>query len=164
VHAKLGIAAENSGKLVADVRKLAGEIARKRSLDYIIIDGPPGIGCPVISSITGVNIAVIITEPTVSGLSDLKRVAKLAKHFDIPVAVCINKYDINPGVAREIIEYCNDSQIEVLGKIPYDIAFTRAQIQGVSLLEYDKGELSDRVISIWENLFKVIKEPIGVVK
>ena len=164
VHAKLGIAAENSGKLVADVRKLARETAQKRPTDYIIIDGPPGIGCPVISSITGVDIVVIVTEPTVSGLSDLKRVERLSKHFGIPATVCINKYDINMAVTEEIVEYCRNNQITVLGKIPYDIAFTKAQIQGVSILELEGGELPGRVISIWENLLKVIREQIGAAK
>jgi MinD superfamily P-loop ATPase len=164
VHAKLGIAAENSGKLVADVRKLARETATKSAAEYIIIDGPPGIGCPVISSITGVDIVVIVTEPTVSGLSDLKRVEKLSRHFGIPATVCINKHDINPAVTEEIVEYCEKKEIRVLGMIPYDIAFTRAQIQGVSLLEYAEGELPGRVISIWENLRKAIRERIGAAK
>ncbi len=164
VHAKLGIAAENSGKLVANVRKLARETAQKRSADYIIIDGPPGIGCPVISSITGVDIVVIVTEPTVSGLSDLKRVEKLSKHFDIPATVCINKYDINTAVTEEIIQYCENNQIKVLGKIPYDIAFTKAQIQGISILDYTTGDLPDRVISIWENLRRELREQIGAAK
>jgi MinD superfamily P-loop ATPase len=164
VHAKLGIAAENSGKLVANVRKLARETAQKRSADYIIIDGPPGIGCPVISSITGVDIVVIVTEPTVSGLSDLKRVESLSKHFGVPATVCINKYDINAAVTKEIIEYCENNQITVLGRIPYDIAFTKAQIQGVSILEYAQGDLPERVIQIWESLLKVIRERIGAAK
>ena len=164
VHAKLGIAAENSGKLVANVRKLARETAQKSSADYIIIDGPPGIGCPVISSITGVDIVVIVTEPTVSGLSDLKRVEKLLRHFAIPATVCINKYDINTAVTKEIIEYCDNNQIAVLGMIPYDNTFTKAQIQGVSILQYTVGGLPGRVISIWENLLKVISEQIGAAK
>jgi len=164
VHAKLGIAAENSGKLVANVRKLARETAQKRSADYIIIDGPPGIGCPVISSITGVDIVVIVTEPTVSGLSDLKRVEKLTRHFNIPATVCINKYDINTAVTKEIIEYCENNQLKVLGKIPYDIAFTKAQIQGISILEYTTGDLADRIVSVWDILCRELREQIGAAK
>jgi MinD superfamily P-loop ATPase len=163
-HAKLGIAAENSGKLVANVRKLARETAVSRSADYIIIDGPPGIGCPVISSMTGVDIVLIVAEPTISGLSDLKRAEALSRHFGIPATVCINKYDINPEVTEEIIGYCRDREIEVLGKIPYDTAFTRAQIQGVSVLEYVEGELRDRIISVWEGLCRELTERIGAAK
>jgi MinD superfamily P-loop ATPase len=164
VHAKLGIAAENSGKLVAKVRELARETARENSLDYVIIDGPPGIGCPVISSITGVDLVMIVTEPTISGLSDLKRVESLSRHFGVATTVCINKYDINPEVTREIIEYCGKMQIEVLGKIPYDTAFTRAQMSGVSLIQYVQGELADRVISIWDNMSRILRDRIGAAK
>jgi MinD superfamily P-loop ATPase len=151
-HARLGIAAENSGKLVAEVRKLARENPGTESAEYIIIDGPPGIGCPVISSMTGVDIVLIVAEPTISGLSDLKRAEALARHFGIPATVCINKCDINAEVTAEIIEYCRGGGVEVLGEIPYDTAFTRAQIKGISVLEFVDGELRDRVISIWENL------------
>jgi MinD superfamily P-loop ATPase len=96
VHARLGIGEENSGKLVALVRKKARETAKQREFDLIISDGPPGIGCPVISSLSGASMAVIITEPTISGIHDMKRVIEVCQHFDIPVIVCINKYDLNP--------------------------------------------------------------------
>ena len=164
VHARLSIAAENSGKLVAYVRKLSAEIVRKESLEYIIIDGPPGIGCPVISSMTGVDIVAIVTEPTISGISDLRRVEELSRHFGVPATVIINKYDINRSVTDEIVEYCESNKIIVLGKIPYDIAFTKAQVARVGLLEYTRGDLSRRIISIWEELLKAIEEPMGAVK
>ncbi len=160
VHAKLGIAEENSGKLVAWVRQHAREIAEKKSAEYIIVDGPPGIGCPVISSITGADIVLIVTEPTISGLSDLQRIEKLAKHFDMPATVCINKWDINPDVSKEICNYCQKHQIEVLGKIRYDNAFTKAQINGITLLEYATGDLADELKSIWDNLqVRLHKQP-----
>lgn len=152
VHAKLGIAEENSGKLVALVRKNAREIAQKIDADYIIVDGPPGIGCPVISSITGADIVLIVTEPTVSGLSDLKRVEKLTKHFDILATACINKWDINPSVSKEICDYCDKHQIKVLGKIRYDNAFTKAQIMKATIPEYTSGYLSDEIKSVWNRL------------
>ena len=152
VHARLGIAEENSGKLVALVRQHAKDIAKKTAADYIIIDGPPGIGCPVISSITGADIILIVTEPTISGLSDLQRVNELAKHFKIPATVCINKWDINPSVAEEICGYCDEHKIEVLGKIRYDNSFTKAQIQGVTILEHTTDILADEVKAVWANL------------
>ena len=102
VHARLGIAEENSGKLVSTVRKEAGAIAEQRGLDLVLIDGSPGIGCPVIASITGADLVLIVTEPTLSGLHDLGRVAELARHFGIPGMVCVNKWDLNPDVAGEI--------------------------------------------------------------
>ena len=154
VHARLGIAKENSGKLVALVRQHAKAIAEKQKADYIIIDGPPGIGCPVISSLTGADIALIVTEPTVSGLSDLQRVNGLAKHFKIPATVCINKWDINPQVAEQVCNYCNNNGISVLGKIRYDNQFTKSQIMSVPLLEYTAGDLANEIKSIWNNLYQ----------
>ncbi|MCD6163260.1 MAG: ATP-binding protein [candidate division Zixibacteria bacterium] len=152
VHAKLGIAEENSGKLVSQIRQHAKEIAKKDGLDYIISDGPPGIGCPVISSITGADIVLIVTEPTIAGLSDLQRVNKLAKHFNIPATVCINKWDINPSVSKEISDYCSEQKIKILGNIRYDNAFTAAQIKGITIPEYTTGSLTDEIKLMWDNL------------
>jgi len=106
VHARLRIAQENSGKLVALVRKQAKELAEKNSLDYVICDGPPGIGCPVISSLSGASLALIVTEPTLSGIHDMERVLGVCKHFDVPALVCINKYDINEENTVAIQNYC----------------------------------------------------------
>ena len=103
---------------------------------------------------------LIVTEPTVSGLSDLKRVERLTRHFGVPATVCINKYDINPEMTQIIVDYCVDNRVRVLGKIPYDVAFTKAQIRGVSLLEYTEGELSDGIVSIWQNLLQELNERI----
>lgn len=158
VHAKLGITEENSGKLVALVRKNAREIAEERLSDYIIVDGPPGMGCPVISSITGADIVVIVTEPTISGLSDFWRVEKLASHFNIPATVCINKWDINPSVSEEICNYCCKHQVKVLGKIHYDNAFTKAQIMGTTIPEYTSGYLADEIKSVWDHLQQELNE------
>jgi len=152
VHAKLGIAKENSGKLVALVRQQAQNIAKKNNADYVIVDGPPGIGCPVISSITGADILLIVTEPTISGLSDLRRVNELAKHFNIPATVCINKWDINPLISEKIYSYCDTFQITILGKIQFDNSFTKAQIQSLTIPEYSNEVLTFEIKAIWEKL------------
>ena len=102
VHAKLGVAEENSGKLVSTVRSTAKQIAEERGLDFVLIDGSPGIGCPVIASITGADLVLVVTEPTLSGLHDLKRVTDLTRHFGIPAMVCINKWDLNAEMSGEI--------------------------------------------------------------
>jgi len=115
VHAKLGIAGENSGKLVTQARQNAKLIAEKEKRDFVIIDGPPGIGCPVIASLSGVDIALIVTEPTLSGIHDLERIVGVAHHFGIKGVVCINKYDLNLIITQKIEEYCRNNNIELVG-------------------------------------------------
>jgi len=149
VHAKLGIAEENSGKLVAAVRQKAQKMAREQAFDYIIVDGPPGTGCPVISTISGVDLALLVTEPTVSGLHDLKRIMEVCQHFGAPALVCINKYDINEEKSAEIEDFCAGRQVFVAAKIPYDKAFTGALIAGVPLVEYAEGKASVEIQKIW---------------
>jgi len=136
VHARLGIAEENSGKLVTLIRQKAKEIAEKQGRDLMIVDGSPGIGCPVIASITGADVVLIVTEPTLSGKHDLERVASLAANFGIPTLVCINKADVNPEMAREIADRARQRGMKVVGEIPYDEAFTKAQIMKATLTEY----------------------------
>ena len=136
VHAKLGIAAENSGKLVSLVRQAAKDLAEQEKRNIIIIDGPPGIGCPVIASIGGVDLVLVVTEPTLSGIHDLKRILEVAEHFGIKAYVCINKFDINPENAQLIADYCREKGHEVIGEIPYDSAVTKAMINGLSVVEY----------------------------
>jgi len=136
VHAKLGIAEENSGKLVSLVKSKARELALKDNKTTILVDGPPGIGCPVIASISGASLVLIITEPTLSGIHDLKRVLSLNEHFNIQSAVCINKADINQKMTDSILKHCNENNIPVVGVIPYDNLITKAQIQGLSITEY----------------------------
>lgn len=150
VHARLGIAEENSGKLVTTVRKEARKIAEDRGLSLVIIDGSPGIGCPVIASITGASLVLIVTEPTLSGLHDLGRVADLGRHFRIPTAVCINKSDINPEMTAKIRSHCLERKVDVLGEVQYDTAVTRAQIEGKSVVEYDNGPASSEIRSLWK--------------
>jgi MinD superfamily P-loop ATPase len=147
-HAKLNIGEENSGKLVEKVRRKAKELG-----ENIIIDGPPGIGCPVIASLSGVDKVLIVTEPTFSGLHDLKRVLKLAEHFKLETFVCINKYDINPEVAKEIEEYCKAMKIKVIGKIPYDEKVTEAMVNGKAIVEYDsEAKASKEIRKIFSSL------------
>lgn len=150
VHAKLGIAEENSGKLVTTIRREAKRIAQEQDLGLVIVDGSPGIGCPVIASITGASLVLIVTEPTLSGMHDLDRVADLAAHFKIPTAVCVNKSDINPEMTTRIRERCIEKNIEMLGEIRYDTAVTRAQIERKSVVEYDDGPASSDIRSLWD--------------
>ncbi len=152
VHAKLGIAEENSGKLVSLIRKETKRIAKEQNKDLIIIDGSPGIGCPVIASITGADLVLIITEPTLSGKHDLERVAELAIGFKIPVLVAINKFDLNPDMAEQIEKDVLKRNIKVVGKIRYDKAFTKAQIMKCSVVEYTGGAVTEDITALWRNV------------
>jgi len=129
VHARLGVAAENSGKLVSTVRQEARKLAEQNGHDLILVDGPPGIGCPVIASVTGASQVLVITEPTVSGKHDLERVLGLTRHFQIPAAVCVNKWDINPEMTEAIEQAAKEAGAAVAGRIRYDRDVTRAQIE-----------------------------------
>ena len=152
VHAKLGIAEENSGKLVSLIRKETKKIAEEEKKDLIIIDGSPGIGCPVIASIAGADIVLIITEPTLSGKHDLDRVAQLAAGFNIPTLVAINKFDLNPDMVTQIEEDSRKRNIKVIGKIRYDKAFTKAQIMKCSVVEYTGGAVAEDIRALWRNV------------
>ncbi len=157
VHAKLGIGEENSGKLVSVVKHHARMIAEERGLEWIIVDGPPGIGCPVISSITGASAVLIVTEPTVSGIHDMKRVTELAAHFSIPSAVCVNKWDINREVTRDIQEFCRQNEIPVVGRIPCDRRITQALVKRRIVVEHEpEGAASLEIHSIWDNVRALI--------
>jgi len=156
VHAKLNPAEENSGKLVTIVRNRAREIASKEHIDTILVDGAPGVGCPVIASITGADIALIITEPTLSGLHDMKRVAELAGHFGLERYLCINKWDINPELTEQISETAKEMDISVLGKVRYDPAITQAQVENLSVIEYTTGGVCDDIRELWLKLADII--------
>jgi MinD superfamily P-loop ATPase len=157
VHARLGIAEENSGKMVTLVRNEAKKLSEKENLDLIITDGPPGIGCPVIASIGGATALVIVTEPTVSGLHDMARVADLAAHFKVPAMVCVNKFDLNTDQTKAIENYAKERNMIVLGRIPFDPVFTESMIQGQTIFEYSKNsEVSHAVRQIWN---KIVAEP-----
>ncbi len=149
VHAKLGIAEENSGKLVCLVRSRAKEIAESQNKDLLLIDGSPGIGCPVIASVTGADLVLIVTEPTVSGLHDLERVAGLTKHFGVATMVCINKWDINESVTRQIEETARNHNLSVAGRIRYDRTVTQAMVQRKTIIEYTRDGLSQDIEAVW---------------
>jgi MinD superfamily P-loop ATPase len=152
VHAKLGIAEENSGKLVAKVRQVARDIAKRDNSDYIIIDGPPGIGCPVIAAITGVNLALVVTEPTLSGLHDAQRVIEVARHFNVPVKLVVNKYDLNPGMTEQIERFCAGHDVPVIGRLAFDKAVVEAIVAGKTIVEYTDGPLAQELVNIWGQL------------
>jgi len=151
VHACLGVAAENSGKLVSLVRREALRIAGEKGLPLIVTDGPPGIGCPVIASVTGASQVLVVTEPTVSGEHDLARVLSLTRHFGVPVAVCVNKWDINPDMTERIERKAEASGARVVGRIRYDRRVTAAQIQAKAVVETDAPSAAD-IRNVWANL------------
>ncbi len=160
VHARLDAEAENSGKLVTLVRREARSVAEELGAAYIIVDGCPGIGCPVIASITGADAAVAVVEPSLSGKHDLERVIELASHFKVPLSVVINKADINPGLTREIAAACERSRVAVAGTVAYDIAITSAQIQGKSIIEYDESSaVAGQITVIWNTLSEELWKP-----
>ena len=152
VHAKLGIAEENSGKLVTKIREAARNLAEKNKLDYLIIDGPPGVGCPVMATLTGVDLALIVTEPTVSGMHDMQRVLELTNHFNIPAKVIVNKYDINKENTEEIRRFSDSQNIEVIGMIPFSPLVSLSIVNCQPLVEFTHGALFDEISSIWEKV------------
>ncbi len=155
VHARLGAAQENSGKLVAMVRQQANNIAEKQGVDFILSDGPPGIGCPVISSLSGVDLAVIIAEPTLSGIHDMDRVIAVCNHFGVPPVVCINKYDVNEMNTHRIEEFCRSQSIDVAVKIPYDNVVTEALVQGQPVAEYTDNNVSKQMKVLWQTISRL---------
>jgi len=152
IHARLGIGEENSGKLVTVVRRKAVEIAKERNLGLILIDGPPGIGCPVTASLTGVNLVLAVTEPTLSGIHDLERILKLSDHFKIPSMVCINKFDINLHNAHQIASYCENNGSKIIGKIPYEPKVVEALVQKKTIMDYPCNEVQGIVHQMWEEV------------
>lgn len=149
VHARLGVASENSGKLVSMVRREAARVAEEQFRELVIIDGPPGIGCPVISSLTGATMVLVITEPTVSGEHDLERVLGLTKHFGIPTSVCVNKWDLNPCMTGKIEAKAMEMGVSTAGRIRYDMSVTSAQIEEKAVVETD-AECAADVRDIWQ--------------
>jgi MinD superfamily P-loop ATPase len=162
VHARLGIAQENSGKLVAVVRQRAKRIAEEQALDYIISDGPPGIGCPVISSLSGASLALLVTEPTLSGIHDLERVLGVCRHFGVPALVCINKYDLNEDNARQIETYCLTQGVQVASRIPFDNVVTEALVRAVPVVEYPDGRVSQEIRTLWLKVSEIMCSEQGV--
>ena len=165
VHARLGIAEENSGRLVSLVRKETRQLAEERGLDLILTDGPPGIGCPVIAAIGGATALVIVVEPTVSGIHDMERVVDLAAHFRVPGMVIVNKYDLNVEMTETIEKLAVQRNLVVLGRVPFDPVFTRSMVQGQTLFEYGEETPTRQVVrDIWAKIISSPSmNPLGIV-
>lgn len=154
VYGRLAPGEENSGKLVNMVREKARMLSADKGSGTIILDGPPGIGCPVISTITGVDKVVIVTESTVSGLSDLKRTIGIVDKFRLKAFVIINKYDLNNSVCRKIESWCNKNGIIIAGKLPFDEQMVEAMVNGKTIIEFNENlEISNRIKTIWDKIF-----------
>jgi MinD superfamily P-loop ATPase len=157
VHARLGIAQENSGKLISLIRGEAKKLAEKKNLELILTDGPPGTGCPVIASVSQATAVLVITEPTVSGIHDLERVRNLTEHFNIPTMVCINKYDLCRDQTQKIEEIAGTAALPVVGRIAFDPIFTQAMIQAKTIFEYNpQSQTCTEVKQVWD---RILKEP-----
>lgn len=152
IHAELGLAVENSGKLVSKVRQEAKKIAQENELPLIIVDGPPGIGCPAIAAITGASLALAVVEPSLSGFHDLKRLASLVSHFKIPLTVCINKSTVSPRNVSTITEWCKKNNIPIAGQIPYSNTFRNAVQAQKTIMEMNDKELENTLLSLWHNI------------
>jgi len=160
VHAKLGAGSENSGKLVAHVKNKAKALAEAEGKKYVLVDGSPGLGCPVVSSLSGAHFVVFVTEPTVSGLHDLKRVYQLVKKFSIPSGCIVNKANINHEVSNDIVAFLEEEGIALLGRLPYDENFSRAMVHQLTVVEYDEGELQQILTKAWQRVRKLADHPI----
>ncbi|WP_319467795.1 ATP-binding protein [uncultured Pseudodesulfovibrio sp.] len=158
VHAQLFPGEENSGRLVTLLKQQAREMAEDQGLELVLCDGAPGIGCPVISSLAGTDLAVIVTEPTPSGMHDMERVAELCTGFRTKVAVIINKWDINPGMADTIETFCKDKGYTVICRVPHDRAVTDAMVNRQVLTEYDDGELANTLKSAWATTLSLLED------
>jgi len=159
-HAALDPGEGNSGKLVSLVRQTAQELATENGCELIIIDGPPGIGCPVIASLTGATAVLVVTEPTLSGIHDLERVLALARHFRIRSYICINKFDLNESMSRRIERYGEENGSEIVGRIPYSDEVTEAMVEGKSVVEYRDGPVVQEIKDMWHR----ITRSLGIVE
>jgi len=157
-HARLGIAEENSGKLVSLIRQEGKKLAEKENLDLLLTDGPPGVGCPVIASMGGASAVLIVAEPTVSGKHDMERVAELAAFFKVPAMICVNKFDLNPDQGKAIEDYSREKNVKVIGRIPFDPVFTKAMIQGKTIFEFNgDSDGSMAVRDIWKKVSRFLE-------
>jgi MinD superfamily P-loop ATPase len=157
VHARLGIAEENSGKLVTLVRQESKRLADEKNLDLILTDGPPGVGCPVIASIGGASAVLIVAEPTLSGIHDMERVVQLANHFKVTATVCVNKFDLNLDLTLDIENFAQDEGLSCLGRIPFDPVFTKAMVKGQTIFEYNGNSSAGKAVKkIWNSLTNLL--------
>lgn len=152
-HALLNPGEGNSGKLVTLVRQNAKTMADKENSEFIVIDGPPGIGCPVIASISGIDACLIVAEPTFSGIHDLERVLQLLKHFNIMAFVCVNMFDINLINTKKISNFCSENQIEVVGKLLFSSKVTQAMVNGKTVVEYSpNSNIALEIVAMWKKI------------
>jgi MinD superfamily P-loop ATPase len=158
VHARLGIGAENSGKLVAKVKNEAKRAAEETGKRIVLVDGSPGIGCPVVSSLSGADFVVLVTEPTVSGLHDLRRVHELVRKFKIPGGCIVNKADLNEEMTREIVDFLRKEKILLLSRLPYDESFTDAMVAGKTIVEFSPGPLEKALREAWRLLAGTVEK------
>jgi MinD superfamily P-loop ATPase len=156
VHARLGIAQENSGKLVTEVRKRAREIAEREGRGLLLMDGPPGIGCPVIASLSGADLALIVTEPTPSGIQDMERVVDLGRHFKIRTACGINKHDLNRENSESIEAWCLERSIPVVGKIPFDGRVVESVVERLPYVEYARSPAAESLRRMWGSVLRIL--------
>jgi len=152
IHAALRPGQQNSGKLVTLVKQQARLLALDEGYPLVLVDGPPGIGCPVISAVAGADLVLIVTEPTVAGRHDLDRALQTVRHFKLRAVVCINKADLSPPGTQDILDYCHAHQVEVIGHIPFDTVVTEAMVAGVPLTAYTDGTVAQAVRHIWRRL------------
>ncbi len=157
IHAELFPGSENSGKLVSQVRKMAQDYARENHKDLIVIDGPPGVGCQVIASVTATDLVLVVTEPTPSGITDMERALALAKHFKLPSRVCINKVDLNPDLVKSIEKKVLNMGSKVIGKLPFEKDLTKAQIRNQIWEQETSSNWMKAVESMWPNLLKALE-------
>jgi len=160
IHAALYAGQDNSGKLVAQVRKRAVEVAQSEGRDLVLVAGPPGIGCPVISSLTGVDLILAVTEPSPSGLHDLDRVLDLGAHFGIPIMVCVNKADLAPELTERIVQHARTKGAEAAGLLPYDPAAVRAMMAGRPVVEAAPGPLAEALRRLWTTVSERLSNTI----
>jgi MinD superfamily P-loop ATPase len=162
LHAHLFAGRENSGKLVTEVKNRACELGKKIEASLVLVDGPPGIGCPVISAISGADMVLLVAEPTISGEHDLVRVLGVAEHFRVPAAVVINKSDLNPPRAGVIESFCEGHGVSVMGRLPYDPVVDESIVEGVPLTEFGNGELADELQHLWSRLRDIVAGPLAL--
>jgi MinD superfamily P-loop ATPase len=157
IHAKLLPGEGNSGRLVTEVRKLSTKVAKEKGISTVLIDGSPGIGCPVIATVTGIKLGVIVTEPTMSGMHDMQRVAELLKKFRVKTAVIINKFDLNLENTEAIEDYCKNNDIEVLGRIKFDTIMTKSMVATQTLPEFaPEHEITQLLQHVWNRILELV--------
>ena len=161
IHAQLHPGEDNSGKLVALLRREAKQLAESQGAEFLLSDGPPGIGCPVISALSGIDLVIIVTEPTPSGRHDLYRVVKLCEYFKISSTVIINKCDLNPNIVKEIQSYCKEKGMLLLAKVPHTNDFVHAMVNGLTITEYSNSDVTRQLQISWERICQLIEGGIA---